>query len=178
MALYFSTVSLTPGVFTGLPSLWWKLMSWCLSVVDARDIGHQRGSAVHSFLQCFLCKIFSSTNFLWVITCTCLLVSKMSSENQDLENTRSQTGSLERLEKDAGFPKRYVLALMVFLGFSVLYALRVNLNVAIGAMCNNHTIYENGFYVNKVSILASYVRNNHSNNYTIQKMASMSMRWI
>ena len=62
----------------------------------------------------------------------------------------ARDASLERLEKDVGFPKRYVLALMVFLGFSVLYALRVNLNVAIGAMCNNHTIYENGFYVNKV----------------------------
>ena len=53
-------------------------------------------------------------------------------------------------EKEVGFPKRYVLALMIFLGFCVLYALRVNLNVAIGAMCNNHTIYVNGFYVKKV----------------------------
>lgn len=53
-------------------------------------------------------------------------------------------------EKEAGFPKRYVLALMIFLGFCALYALRVNLNVAIGAMCNNHTIYVNGFYVKKV----------------------------
>lgn len=70
--------------------------------------------------------------------------------NSNLEKGEKTT-SLERLEKDVGFPKRYVLALMVFLGFSVLYALRVNLNVAIGAMCNNHTIYENGFYVNKVA---------------------------
>lgn len=54
-------------------------------------------------------------------------------------------------EKEVGFPKRYILALMIFLGFCVLYALRVNLNVAIGAMCNNHTIYVNGFYVKKVS---------------------------
>jgi len=59
--------------------------------------------------------------------------------------------NINEVESDGGFPKRYVLALMVFLGFSVLYALRVNLNVAIGAMCNNHTIYENGFYVNKVA---------------------------
>ncbi|XP_065071186.1 vesicular glutamate transporter 1-like [Rhopilema esculentum] len=54
-------------------------------------------------------------------------------------------------EKEVGFPKRYILALMIFLGFCVLYALRVNLNVAIGAMCNNHTIYVNGFYVKKVA---------------------------
>ncbi len=53
-------------------------------------------------------------------------------------------------EKVVGFPKRYILALMIFLGFCVLYALRVNLNVAIGAMCNNHTVYVNGFYVKKV----------------------------
>jgi len=72
----------------------------------------------------------------------------MSTQKQGDESADT---SLDRLEKDVGFPKRYVLALMVFLGFSVLYALRVNLNVAIGAMCNNHTIYENGFYVNKVA---------------------------
>ena len=71
------------------------------------------------------------------------------------ENEVNNDLSMERLEKDVGFPKRYVLALMVFLGFSVLYALRVNLNVAIGAMCNNHTIYENGFYVNKVRCYVS-----------------------
>ncbi|XP_057305939.1 sialin-like [Hydractinia symbiolongicarpus] len=65
-------------------------------------------------------------------------------DNRNEEETKD-------VPKDMGFPKRYVLALMVFLGFCVLYALRVNLNVAIGAMCNNHTIYENGFYVNKVA---------------------------
>lgn len=68
----------------------------------------------------------------------------------DIERSGNTTEDLLTLEKDVGFPKRYVLALMIFLGFSVLYALRVNLNVAIGAMCNNHTIYENGFYVQKV----------------------------
>lgn len=62
-----------------------------------------------------------------------------------------QREDIDRLGTDVGFPKRYILALMVFLGFAVLYALRVNLNVAIGAMCNNHTIYENGFYINKVA---------------------------
>jgi len=67
------------------------------------------------------------------------------------EEERRRSEDLERLGQDVGFPKRYLLALMVFLGFAVLYALRVNLNVAIGAMCNNHTIYENGFYVNKVA---------------------------
>ena len=63
---------------------------------------------------------------------------------------KAKTHQPEYDEKIVGFPKRYILALMIFLGFCVLYALRVNLNVAIGAMCNNHTIYVNGFYVKKV----------------------------
>lgn len=49
-----------------------------------------------------------------------------------------------------GFPKRYVLIIMIFLGFAVQYALRVNINVAITAMCNNHTVKKNGFTVTKV----------------------------
>lgn len=47
------------------------------------------------------------------------------------------------------FPKRYVLIIMIFLGFAVQYALRVNLNVAITAMCNNHTTMEKGFTITK-----------------------------
>ena len=66
----------------------------------------------------------------------------------DAEKAKSHSPEYD--EKIVGFPKRYILALMIFLGFCVLYALRVNLNVAIGAMCNNHTIYVNGFYVKKV----------------------------
>lgn len=36
-------------------------------------------------------------------------------------------------------PKRYVLLLMLFLGFAIIYSLRVNINVAIVAMVNNRT---------------------------------------
>lgn len=67
------------------------------------------------------------------------------------DTEKAKSHSPEYDEKIVGFPKRYLLALMIFLGFCVLYALRVNLNVAIGAMCNNHTIYVNGFYVKKVA---------------------------
>lgn len=42
------------------------------------------------------------------------------------------------------FPKRYILAIMTFLGFMNMYALRVNLNVALGAMVNNHTVEVRG----------------------------------
>lgn len=53
------------------------------------------------------------------------------------------------------FPKRYILVIMTFLGFMNMYALRVNLNVAIGAMVNNHTIQVKGYTVTRVS---KYVR--------------------
>ena len=52
--------------------------------------------------------------------------------------------------KKSSFPKRYIVAIMIFLGICVQYALRVNLSVAIGAMCNNHTIQQNGFTIQKV----------------------------
>ncbi|KAL9982328.1 hypothetical protein ACROYT_G004357 [Oculina patagonica] len=41
-------------------------------------------------------------------------------------------------------PKRYVLSGMIFIGFFVMSGLRVNLNVAIGAMVNNHTAVVDG----------------------------------
>ena len=56
--------------------------------------------------------------------------------------------------KKGSFPKRYIVAIMIFLGICVQYALRVNLSVAIGAMCNNHTIEQNGFTINKVGVPA------------------------
>ena len=56
--------------------------------------------------------------------------------------------------KKSSFPKRYIVAIMIFLGICVQYALRVNLSVAIGAMCNNHTIEQNGFTIQKVRFLA------------------------
>ena len=41
-------------------------------------------------------------------------------------------------------PKRYVLAIMMFCGFMNMYAIRVNLNVAIGAMVKPHPVVKNG----------------------------------
>jgi len=49
------------------------------------------------------------------------------------------------------FPKRYILAIMTFLGFVNMYALRINLNVAIGAMVNNHTVQIQGMTFLRVS---------------------------
>ncbi|KAH9504502.1 hypothetical protein Btru_062944 [Bulinus truncatus] len=41
-------------------------------------------------------------------------------------------------------PKRYIIALMAFLGFANLYALRVNLSVALVAMTSNKSVIVNG----------------------------------
>lgn len=49
-----------------------------------------------------------------------------------------------------GFPKRYVIVIMLFLGLATQYALRVNINIAITAMTNNHTVKRNGFTVTQV----------------------------
>lgn len=48
-------------------------------------------------------------------------------------------------------PKRYVLSGMIFIGFFVMSGLRVNLNVAIGAMVNNHTAVVDGETICRVS---------------------------
>jgi hypothetical protein len=43
--------------------------------------------------------------------------------------------------------KRYVVALLALLGFANVYALRVNLSVALVAMVTNHTIYRDGRWI-------------------------------
>ena len=48
--------------------------------------------------------------------------------------------SVDEAEEQILIPKRHVLLLMIFLGFVNIYAMRVNLNVAIVAMVNNKTI--------------------------------------
>ena len=52
-------------------------------------------------------------------------------------------------KRKQGFPKRYVIVIMLFLGLATQYALRVNINIAITAMCNNHTVKQNGFTITK-----------------------------
>ena len=48
------------------------------------------------------------------------------------------------------FPKRYILLLMIFIGFVNIYAMRVNLNVALVAMVNNQTVIRRGVKITKV----------------------------
>ena len=71
------------------------------------------------------------------------------------QSINSQTTNCERSGISRAvfsFPKRYILAIMTFLGFMNMYALRVNLNVAIGAMVNNHTVHQKGYTITRVSI--------------------------
>lgn len=66
---------------------------------------------------------------------------RMSDAN---ESDTSSTISDSDDSPDVFLPKRYILAIMMFLGFVNMYAIRVNLNVAIGAMVNNHTLIKGG----------------------------------
>ena len=87
----------------------------------------------------------------------------MDQQNSDIESTPAkpddqqissspsdkQTSQLKPLTI-SGFPKRYVLLLMIFIGFVNIYAMRVNLNVALVAMVNNQTIIKGGVSIVKV----------------------------
>lgn len=86
----------------------------------------------------------------------------MDQQNSDIENTPAkpddqqissspsdkQTSQLKP-RTISGFPKRYVLLLMIFIGFVNIYAMRVNLNVALVAMVNNQTIIKGGVSIVK-----------------------------
>ena len=80
----------------------------------------------------------------------------MSTPEEPKPDPLEGSGESEKKKKrarDGSFPKRYILSIMIFLGIVTLYALRVNLNVAITAMCNNHTFTQSGgFAVTKVPI--------------------------
>lgn len=52
-----------------------------------------------------------------------------------------------------GVPKRYVLSILIFWGFFTMYALRTNINVAIGAMVKNHTVFKDGKEIETVGKL-------------------------
>ncbi|XP_065071418.1 uncharacterized transporter slc-17.2-like [Rhopilema esculentum] len=63
---------------------------------------------------------------------------KIQTDAEYLERVPSEHGDYPA--EQALIPKRHVLLLMIFLGFVNIYAMRVNLNVAIVAMVNNKTV--------------------------------------
>ncbi len=83
-----------------------------------------------------------------------LLITRFNMADTEEPQPDPVEGEGEKTGKNGGkkssFPKRYIVAIMIFLGICVQYALRVNLSVAIGAMCNNHTVEQNGFTIQKV----------------------------
>lgn len=86
--------------------------------------------------------------------------SRESNPNNDGEDSTSssiQDGAGEA--PDVFLPKRYILAIMMFMGFVNMYAVRVNLNVAIGAMANNHTVVRNGVAITVVSLIHFKLKN-------------------
>lgn len=83
---------------------------------------------------------------------------KDSNRENTLNRTDSDESSGHRTESPIqeakssslfSVPRRYILAILMFCGFMNMYAIRVNLNVAIGAMVKNHTIVQNGKHINK-----------------------------
>lgn len=82
------------------------------------------------------------------------LTGRLSTRETQTSNSSSSSTIPEDVENEGGIkdkrpsmygadhpilPKRYILLLMMFLGFAVVYSLRVNINVAIVAMVNNRT---------------------------------------
>lgn len=67
-------------------------------------------------------------------------IKSQLSFNQDLSEVPEET----RSEWHFSIPRRYVVATMAFFGFCNVYALRVNMSVAIVAMTTNYTYIENG----------------------------------
>ena len=59
---------------------------------------------------------------------------------QDSESTRSQIPS----NAMCFLPKRYMVAMLSFLGFANIYAMRVNISMAIAVMVANQTVIQDG----------------------------------
>ena len=74
----------------------------------------------------------------------------------DDQYSTSPTGKESKQNTTAvvSFPKRYILLLMIFIGFVNIYAMRVNLNVALVAMVNNQTVIRRGVEITKVKHFA------------------------
>jgi len=74
------------------------------------------------------------------------LLDQIDNDNQfenDNESNASETSSLMGRDVERGMLARKILAIMGFLGFANVYAMRVNLSVAIVAMVNNTAIASN-----------------------------------
>lgn len=102
----------------------------------------------------YSCFRFMSRFLVCCQFCECPSFGQRKRKTNDKKVNSTTAYGDTRGEETSGlfsFPKRYILAIMTFLGFMNMYALRVNLNVAIGAMVNNHTIKQKGITAVRVS---------------------------
>ena len=78
-----------------------------------------------------------------------------SDRNEEIpKKTNASKHRSKRIAKCGLMPKRYLLAILSFFGFLNVYALRVNLSVALVAMVSNRTVTStNGSTIKTVSEL-------------------------
>uniref|UniRef100_A0A1B6DA23 Sialin n=1 Tax=Clastoptera arizonana TaxID=38151 RepID=A0A1B6DA23_9HEMI len=73
--------------------------------------------------------------------------TNLTEDESRIENRKAESGtsrSTEFLDDTIWIPKRYCIAILGFLGFANIYALRVNMSVAIVSMTSNRTLLTNG----------------------------------
>ena len=85
-----------------------------------------------------------------------ILVNKEALETDEIQDELEGIRQLAELQ--VFIPKRYILLFMIFLGFIVIYSMRVNLNVAIVAMVNNRTVILRSGAVRKYVSMFSYLK--------------------
>ena len=104
----------------------------------------------------YACFRFMSRFLVLCQFCECPTIKRKTRSANGNGEQRTENSDCDRgggaVSRSFSFPKRYILMIMTFLGFMNMYALRVNLNVAISAMVNNHTIHQKGFTVIRVRI--------------------------
>ncbi|XP_028414169.1 vesicular glutamate transporter 2-like [Dendronephthya gigantea] len=75
--------------------------------------------------------------------------SELLAKQDEEARKDSRIAESSKFSLSYGIPKRYVLLLLVFLGFVNIYGLRINLNVALVAMVNNRTYTRGGVTVSE-----------------------------
>ena len=125
----------------------------------AESTGNLESGLTRFLNTMYACFRFMSRFLVLCQFCECPTIKRKTRRSKGEQNDDTKETDFKR---DAGFtngefsfPKRYILVIMTFLGFMNMYALRVNLNVAIGAMVNNHTIQVKGYTVVRVRIVNS-----------------------
>ena len=121
----------------------------------AKSTGNLESGLTRFLNTLYACFRFMSRFLVLCQFCECPAIKRKTRRKGNGEQNPDKNDSesdVDAASGDFSFPKRYILAIMTFLGFMNMYALRVNLNVAISAMVNNHTIQQKGYTVIRVRI--------------------------